>query len=461
MVATVKPRCLREERANSSDDFTHSSVPLSERRDPVTMGLLWVTMVTGFPTVLAGFAWFKDGLSLTQVITYALISCGVMLLYSIPACLLGAKTGLTYALLSRKVFGSWGSRLVSFNLVWIALCWYGLTAVFLAEGLKGIYNFSVPTGILAAGLAILMAFNNFFGFSGVANFARYAAGPILILWVGYTFIKASIGCPAAVWSEPGHVTSAHALTMISSFIIGYASWGNEADYWRFGKAKTSGIAIPLTVALSIGQILFPVTGWMMARITGVTEYAAATHLMDQYAFCGVSLIAATVLVVCYFAVNDSCLYGAINSLENIKVMSRKKVVFFLAIIGALAAYVLAGVTKNFEEVASLSCIFLPSATVIILAEHFIQTCIYKRAQELTHVPAFEELPIVRWNAVIAMTLGCIVGVCTAGIIPGLEAANVGVPALQAWIVCGLSYFALEAVAVFRRVKAASLGAYSP
>jgi cytosine permease len=430
--------------AEEAMDFTHSSVPMRARRDSLTMGLLWITMVTGFPTVLTGFSWFKEGLTLPQVLTYALVSCGIMMMYFVPACWLGARSGLTYCLLSRKVFGAWGSRLVSFNLVWIAMCWYGLTAIFMAEGLQGIYHLDIPLHWLAMGFAVLMAFNNFFGFSGVANFARYAAGPILILWVGFTFFKAVTVCPSTVWTEPATVSGARALTLVSAFVIGYAAWGNEADYWRFGKPSVKGIALPLAVALAVGQFIFPVTGWMLARISGVSEYGAATRLMDNFAFGGISLIAALVLVVCYFAVNDSCLYGAITALENVKQMSRRKVVAWLTLAGVIASGLLANVTKNFEQIASVSCIFLPSATIIILLELFVLSrSSMGNDAELKRVPTFEELPAVRWSAVASLVLGCAVGVMTAGIVPGTDSWHVGVPALQAWITCMVSYVVLR------------------
>jgi purine-cytosine permease-like protein len=341
------------------------------------------------------------------------------------------------------------------------MCWYGLTAIFMAEGIQGIYHLNIPLHALAMGFAVLMAFNNFFGFSGVANFARYAAGPILILWVGLTFFKAATVCPATVWTEPTTVSSARALTLVSAFVIGYAAWGNEADYWRFGKTNLKGIAMPLALALAVGQFIFPVTGWMMARISGVTDYGAATRLMDNFAFGGVSLVAALVLLVCYFAVNDSCLYGAITALENVKTMQRQKVVGALTVFGVLAAGLLSGVTKNFEQIASVSCIFLPSATIIILLELFVLSrSTLGQDAELTRVPTFEELPPVRWSAVIALVFGCTVGVMTAGIVPGTESLHVGVPALQAWVACIVSYVLLRKT-VDRRSPGSAGGSPAP
>jgi purine-cytosine permease-like protein len=304
--------------ATTAQDYTTESVPLHDRRHPVTMGLLWITMVTGFPSVLVGFDWFKQGLSLNQVIGCSLVSCLLLMLYCLPSCLLGARSGLTYALLSRKVFGQWGSCFVSLNLVWVCIAWYGLTAVFLADGLNGLYSGNpLSPLVFSVVLAVLMAFNNFFGFNGVANFARYLAGPMLVVWVLFTFYKAAGTCPAAVWQVPSHVSAPQALTLVSSFVIGYSVWGNEADYWRFGKPSRSHIMLPLLAAVLLGELLFPVTGWLLAYMTGITDYAGATGLMNSYAFGGFSIIAASVLIISYVAVNDSSLYGAINALQNI------------------------------------------------------------------------------------------------------------------------------------------------
>lgn len=429
-----------------ASDYTAAPVPLEERRGSATMGLLWITMVTGFPSVLIGFEWFKIGVSLPQLIGCVIVSAAILLLYCLPSCMLGAQSGLTYALLSRKVFGRWGSWVVSLNLMWLSIAWYGLTAVFLASGLEGLYHWHFNPMWFSVALAVVMAFNNFFGFSGVANFARYLAGPVLVLWVAFTFIKAGIACPATVWTEPAKIGLPGALTLVSSFVIGYTVWGNEPDYWRFGKPNKRSVLAPIMVALLIGELIFPITGWMLARMTGITDYASATALMNSYAFGGVSFIAAAVLVVTYFAVNDSSLYGAINALQNIHPFPRQQTVGFVAIAGALTAALLSGVPNNFEEVAALSCIFLPCATVVVVAEHWLVSKLHEKPGELSRIPSFEELPAVRWSAIAAFACGCTFGVITAGILPGLAGLRMGVPALQAWVMTLVTYL------LFRRIE---------
>ncbi|MBY0358445.1 MAG: cytosine permease [Candidatus Obscuribacterales bacterium] len=442
-------------QTTNNQDYTHSPVPLTERRGPMTMGLLWVTMVTCFPNVLIGFQWFKAGMGFSQVLWGLVISSAIILAYSIPSCYLGAKTGLTYALLSRSIFGSWGSRIVSLNSIWVATGWYALNAIFLADGLRGLFNFDVPQLWFAVGMAVLMAFNNFFGFSGVANFARFLAAPILICWVGYSFVKASCAFPPHILSQPGTMESHHALTLISSFVIGIACWGNEADYWRFGKPKWTASVTPLTISLLIGQIVFPLTGWMLARLFGITDVAGATRLMNSYTFGGISIISALVLAVSYVAVNDSGLYGAINAAENLHEIPRKWCVAGLAAAGALTTILLFGYKQNFEAVAALSCIFLPCSTVIMMAEVFIVSNWLKIKTDFSHVPDFAELPSWRTPAIVSLTLGCILGTVTSGFIPGTEKLQIGIPSLQGWLLSFFSYLGLRYLEI-RQVKDAEL-----
>lgn len=429
--------------AIESQDYTTQVVPLLERRGPITLGLLWITMVTGFPSVLAGFDWFKAGLTMQQSLLCALASSLILLAYAVPACQLGAVSGQTYALLSRMLFGRIGCSLVSINVSWISIGWYGLTAYFLADGLKGLYHWPIDTAVLSFLLAFAMSFNNLFGFSGIANFAGYLAAPVLILWVGLTFVKASFVCPSSVFLIAPHAAYPQAMTLVSAFVIGYGAWGNEADYWRYSKPKLSFTVIPLMVSIGIGQIIFPITGWMLAYLTGITDYASASALMTRYAFGGASLLAALVLVVTYFALNDANLYAAINGIENLKAYNRKKLTFWLTAISAVVAAVLSRWSKSFEAVASLSSTVLPCATVIMLAEWYIIGRLRNARPDFSRVPELSELPLVRWSALIALILGSTVGVLTAGFIPGLERLHVGVCALQSWLTSFASYLVLR------------------
>ena len=265
-------------------------VPLSQRRSAITMALLWLTMVTSFPAVIAGFEWYRQGISLGQLIFSAIISLLVLLLYSIPACELGARSGLGYCVLGRLIFGRRGGIFLTFNLMWLFVAWYGLTAVLMAQAVVNLFHPHLPIVWLSVICALLMSANNFFGFRGIANFARFMAAPVLICWVGYVVLKAISHYTPAPISHLPHPSNMYALSITSSFIIGFAVWGNEQDYWRFSKPGIWRSAIPLIVSIVIGQIVFPLAGWLIARTSGATEYGDTITFMSNYCFGSIALI---------------------------------------------------------------------------------------------------------------------------------------------------------------------------
>jgi purine-cytosine permease-like protein len=428
----------------SSADNGHGSDNIicpSTRRSPVTMGLLWVTMVTVFPCVLIGFSWFKSGLSLVQVISCTLIGSLLLLVYALPAAHIGSISGRSYCSLIKGVFGKFGNSIVSFNLIWIFIAWYGLTSLFMAEGLEGLFHLKLPLAVLAPAFAIIMALNNFWGFKGVANFARFFAAPMLIVWVFYTLIKATSATSPAVFSEPGTCSFPLALTMVANFVIGVCVWGNEADYWRHGKAKLSHSGFPMMAAILIGVVIFPITGWLVARMSGITELGPATEFMNDYSFGGVALIGAVVLTASYFAANDSNLYGSSSALSQLSKLPHRTSVIILTLLGAIVACVLsaAGGAQALEKVASLNCVFMAMPTVILVAEYFLVRKMFGIKCDLHEITADADLPFVRKPAVVALLIGCCAGIATAGIIPALEPLHVGICSFQGWIV-GLAVY---------------------
>lgn len=415
--------------------------PLSQRRSAVTMGLLWVTMVTVFPCVLIGFSWYKSGLSLAQVVIGTIVGSALMMVYALPSAHIGAVSGRSYCSIIKSVFGKAGTAIVSFNLIWMFIAWYGLTALFMAEGLEGLFHIDLPLAVLAPVFAVLMALNNFWGFKGVANFARYFAAPMLIAWVLYTLVKTVAATNPAVISESGTCSFPLALTIIANFVIGICVWGNEADYWRHGKAKLSSSGIPMSVALLIGVIIFPTTGWLVARMTGITENGAAVAFMNNFSFGGVALIGALVLTASYFAANDSNLYGSSSALSQLSKLPHKLSVGILTVCGAVVAGVLSscGGAQALEKVASLNCVVMAMPTVILVSEYFIVRKLLNIPMDLHIIESDEYLPTMRVPALAALAFGSLVGIATAGIIPALEPLHVGLCSFQGWL-AGLALY---------------------
>jgi purine-cytosine permease-like protein len=237
---------------------------------------------------------------------------------------------------------------------------------------------------------------------------------------------------------PQQVTTAQALTIVSSFIIGCSVWGNEADFWRFSRPTRRHVALPLLAALVIGAIIFPTAGWLLAHKTGITDLAGVAGLLNSYVANYLSVLPALILIVPNFAVNDSNLYSATNAAQNLFAAPRRVLVAGVAAIGSLIAVLLYQSAQNFQIVASLSSVLLPPATIIILTEAFFFGSPPRKEDWLEHLSEAADARKFRWPAVAALAAGCGVGLLTTGILPGTEALHRGIPALHA---CGTSFLA--------------------
>lgn len=406
------------------------------------MGLVWVSMVASFPSVLIGLDWHKQGYSLQEVLISLGMSMAILLIYSIPICLLAAKTGLSFKFLCRKLFGERFSKVLTVCVIVLYLGWYAVVSLLMADACCGMAGGKQYLAVAAFAFSFAMAFNNFFGFKGVANFARFVGGPAVICWIVYMFIKVVPGIPVCLAQHsPNAVPLPLVFCGVSQAIVGFVIWGNEADYWRNSATNSRGIGLSLTAALIIGAIIFPLTGWLVGAETGITDGMVATDYLNKSAFGGIAIVALLFLAAQYFAANDSNLYAFAHAVESFTKMSHKKVVSVLAVLAGLVAAGMAvsGTQNAMVAVCALNGVILPTATIIVLAE-----CLIIRRGRLTDS---ESVPAVGNSAVIAWSAGVLLGIITSGIIPGTKGLNVGVPILEAWLLALALYIPLRRLEV--------------
>ena len=142
-------------------------------------------------------------------------------LYTVPAGMVGAWTGKTFGQLAAVVFGARGCHFATIHVFWIFSLFYGMTALFMADAVIGLFHPPISMAVLSFIFGLLMCLNNFWGFAGVINFARYFAAPCLIIWVLTTFVRVALGLaatPLAAIIVDGEQSWPMALTVITSFI---------------------------------------------------------------------------------------------------------------------------------------------------------------------------------------------------------------------------------------------------
>jgi purine-cytosine permease-like protein len=427
-------------------------VPLTHRRPMWHFMGLWTTFVAGFSYMFLGFEIHDGGHSLASTVAITLVGYGIYVAYAMFGSYLGSRTGQTHALLTRSVFGVAGSWIVSAFILVAPLGWVAFQANLLVTLWDGFYGWGAifTLTLLMAGV---MIFNNLLGFTGISVFARYLVTPILILWCIYMILKGFIsdggrfgGTPATGFSLPFWVAVVA--------VIGFSMWGNEPDFWRYGKPRFSW-PLPTYIFSAVLFTLFVMAGWMMETLSKSADSAAIFRYTVHYSLFGAFWLAWIIATVSQIAINDGNYYESVNAGQNLlgsfKSWPRPLTCLLVAGGGVIAAdLVNFHFLNGWFKVASFLAVTVPSATVIMAVDHFLLPRLFRISRPLDHVPRWEEAGLINLPAVIALLAAVFFGVTGTASWPNgwLEATapnSWGPVPLEAWAIAGGGYIALVAL----------------
>src|SRR5579864_2299153 len=451
---------LAFERATLDESISHDYstsdtgiVPLDRRRPMWHFMGLWTTFVAGFSYMFLGFEIHDGGHSLASTIAITLIGYGMYVAYAITGSYLGSRTGQTHALLTRSIFGRWGSWIVSAFILVAPLGWVAFQANLLANLWDGFDSWGhiFTLTLLLAGVMIL---NNLLGFTGISVFARYLVTPILILWCIYMILRAVISHHSQLGGTL-HASFSLPFWVAVVAVIGFSMWGNEPDFWRYGKPAFSW-PLPTYLFSAFWFTLFIVAGWMMEALAKTSDTAAIFRYTVHFSLFGAFWLAWIIATVSQFAINDGNYYESVNAGQNLVGGIRRwpRVLTCLIVAGG---GVIAADLVNFHfingwfKVASFLAITVPCATVIMVVDHFGLPRLFRISRPLTDVPSWEQTGLINWPATLALLGAVFFGVTGTASWPHgwLEATapnSWGPVPLEAWAIAGGLYIALVALA---------------
>jgi purine-cytosine permease-like protein len=450
---------LEFERAELDESIKHDYstsdtgiVPLEKRRPMWHFMGLWTTFVAGFSYMFLGFEIRGGGHSLASTAAITIIGYGLYVAYALLGSYLGSRTGQTHALLTRSIFGLVGSWVVSAFILIAPLGWVGYQANLLAVLWDGFYGWGAIFTLTLV-LAGVMIMNNVFGFTGISVFARYLVTPLLILWCIYMVVKAFVSDGGKLGGTPSGGGLPFWVAVVA--VIGFSMWGNEPDFWRFGRPRFSW-PLPTYIFAAVFFLLFTMAGWMMAQLAGTDDSAAVFRFTVHYSLFGWFWLAFIIATISQFAINDGNYYESVNAGQNLLGGWRHwRRLYTCAIVAG--GGVIAADLVNFHflngwfKVASFLAVTVPSATVIMFVDHFMLPRLFRISRPLTQVPAWEDAGLINWPATVALLGAVFFGVTGTASWPRgwLESTppnSWGPVPLEAWAIAGAGYLALVAVA---------------
>jgi purine-cytosine permease-like protein len=436
-------------------DYTTQIVPLSKRRPTWHIQAFLMSIWAGFSYVFMGFTLNEAGFTLDRTVEILVLGTAIYWLYGIFAAYIGSRTGQTLALLTRSVFGVWGSVLVSIIIIATQAGWIGFQGNLTAQILSAVFGWGhiLLLGII---ITVLMITNNLFGFTGVANFARYIVAPAMFLWLTYLVIKgfATLG-PHVLSAHPKDTAPLSFLAAVT-LVTGFVMWGEEADAFRFHRPKFWQGGAAFGFALVFGFMLSGVGGWMMAQLVGTSAFGPSIKGITNFSLFGALWLVFIIIMLGQIAVNDGNYYSLINAAQNLLGESRRwkreYTCIAAAVIGGFAAWFVAyEITTGFEKVASFAAIGVPTATLIVAADHFLVPKLFGISRPLNRVPTWRESGRANWPAIVALVIAVGLGGWASGLLPGgAPSFGVGIVPLESWALGVVLY--LAGVGITQRLR---------
>jgi cytosine/uracil/thiamine/allantoin permease len=81
----------------------------------------------------------------------------------------------------------------------------------------------------------------------------------------------------------------------------------------------------------------------------------------------------------------------------------------------------------------------------MIVEYFLLRPYLRLPAKFNATANLADLPAVKWPAFVSLTIGCLVGLLTSGVIPGSESLHVGICSIQAWLTAVAVYIPLRIV----------------
>lgn len=402
-----------EEKKVVDIDYANAPVPKDARRSLITMFMIML----GF-TFFSASMWvgqqLADGLDLTGFVCSLILGGIILGAYTGLLGYVGAKTGLSLDLLSRKAFGVKGSWLPSAMISFTQIGWFGvgvaMFAIPVANELMGGSTFAEYALVAIAG--ICMTASAYYGIKSL-TVVSYIAVPCVAILGTVAMIMAVMRGDGTLVSN--FAKSSGSLTIIggAGLVIGSFVSGGTAtpNFSRYAKDGMTGFWVTV-IAFFIGNSL-------MFFFGGVSSiYVGGNDIFEVMVNLNLFYLAIIVLGLNIWTTNDNALYSAGLGLANILGTEKKPMVLVSGIFGTVTAVWL---YWNFCGWLNILNCTLPPVGIILVLSYFTHKEEYENNTPVTKV--------VDWFAVI-------------GVIGGAIVANVlswGIPSVNGMVVASICY----------------------
>lgn len=376
------------------EDYSRHEVPEERTRTWLSMGLIWAGVGISLGLLLTGGT-IGNGMTLPGAIIAAFIGGLILALITTATGIVGGRTHLSTAMISRFTFGNRAIVLIAFVLALGSYGWFavqlGLFGNTAAISWATLTGNDLPTALFIIVGGLCMIATAVLGYKGIDALSKGAV-PLMLLLIGASIYRVlSEYSFDEIWAfegagEPVSMGTGISLT-VSSFVVGAVV---APDVSRYSKSTghTIGGAV---MAFAVVTPVVLICGTVLSQATGTWD------IVDIMLRLGWGVLALILLMFAQWSSNDNNLYSAALGLA---VIFRKLEKWQLTLIAGVVGIVLAllGIYDNFIDFLSVLGILIPPIAGVVIVDYFlIRKFTYSTAAEY-EVKPIRIYPTAAWVA---------------------------------------------------------------
>ncbi|WP_405079093.1 purine-cytosine permease family protein [Pectobacterium carotovorum] len=415
------------------DDYPVSRVPLSVRLPFLNVALVHIGMLTALDQFMLG-AVLGHSMTLGQAFLAIFIGSAIFGVVTVGLGYAGMKEGMSGSLLARWCgFGRIGSVLIGLVIAVSLIGWFGVQNAVFAKALNFAMADKLGFGWSAALSGIALTLLVAFGFRALRFTAKIAV-PMFVIVVGYISIMTLSGHNIAelIASAPNGEAisiSAGATMVVGGCIVASLITPDMTRYSQKGKH----VFWMTMLSIIVGEFIVNGLAIIIARTLNTADVVT---IMSQAAG-GIGLIA---VIFSTLRVNDINLYssslGIANAIEGVtgKKLRYVSITLVIGLIGTLLS--VAGILDRFIDFLALLGVLFPPIIGVMLVDYYIlrtHKTLLETSRAEGQLPDSAQTPLIGWPAIIASTVGAIVGL----------AFEWGVPAFNSLLAASLLYLVIQ------------------
>lgn len=272
------------------DEYSQEAIPLSARRSMVKPLAVWIGYAF-FPSGIAAAITIGGSFSFLQAALIVFVGCIVLVFISGTMGAIGAKTGLSFGLIAKFVWGSKGGRVAALIPPIGLIGWGGTHISYAAEFLTTAFHINYYLlCLLMAVVFCIIALVGFKYMTWVANLAVPVS--IILLGIGaYKGLQEIGGWSALLNSDPvgTPITIISGITlMVGTFACG--TGGGSTDIQRWCKSPLQAVLVAV-ITFGVAYVYLMLTGTIISLGAGTTDVVQA--------FAGLGMLFSATFVVLF------------------------------------------------------------------------------------------------------------------------------------------------------------------